>query len=176
MKKTSIIIVAIVMMAGLSTRVMAQNTATANAGAKIVQAISIVKNADLHFGTMSIPTGAVNVLLSTGNVRTASVPANITLLAQAPTTTNAAYTVTGSVAATYAITLPLNGVVTISSGANSMPVDDFVALTASTSGATTGSLGAGGSDTFVVGATLKLANAQPAGVYTGTYDVSVAYN
>lgn len=168
---------AIMIMAGFSTRIFAQDSEQTDAGAKIVSALSITEVDDLHFGTMTIPTGAVELELSTSTVRTPDVPANITLLSQAPVAQNAAYTVAGSANATYAITLPADGVVEITSGANSMDVDDFVAKTASAGiDGTTGTLDGSGADSFVVGATLKLANGQAAGVYTGTFNVSVDYN
>ncbi|MCX6268444.1 MAG: DUF4402 domain-containing protein, partial [Bacteroidetes bacterium] len=149
-----------------------------DAGAKIVKAIAITETAALHFGTMAIPTGAVDLVLTTGTARNPSVPANITLLAQAPVATNAAYTVTGSNDATYAIQLPSNGTVTITEGTTPMAVDNFVARSASAGAdGLTGHLGTStGTDTFVIGATLKLANAQPYGVYLGTFNVTVAYN
>lgn len=176
MKKSIILIAAVIMMAGLSNSLMAQ-TVNTSAGAKIVRAITLAQTAALHFGTMAIPTGAVDLLLTTGNVRTPSVPGNITLLAQSPASTNAAYTVTGSIGATYAITLPGDNTVTITEGSTPMHVDGFQAKTTSAgSNGLTGTLNGSGSDSFVIGATLKLANAQPFGVYSGTFDVTVSYN
>lgn len=163
---------AIMIMAGFSTRIFAQNTATTNAGAKIVSALTLTENTALHFGTMAIPTATSTVSVTTGGSRTST--GTITLLAQAPTFTNAAYTVNGSIGSTYSITVPANEVVTISNGTVTMEVNDFQALAASS--AVSPNLGAGGSDTFVVGATLELANGQAAGVYTGTFNVAVNYN
>jgi hypothetical protein len=163
------------LIAGITLTVNAQNTATTDAGAKIVTALTLTKTTDLHFGTMAIPTGAVNLVLATNGSRTASVPANITLLSQAPLATNAAYTVAGTAASTYAITLPTT--VTITSGTNNMTVASFVAKPASTGvNGVNGTLDGSGADSFVVGATLQLSNAQAAGVYTGTFNVSVNYN
>jgi hypothetical protein len=88
-------------------------------------------------------------------------------------TSAASYTVTGNQSATYAITLPANGTVKISNGtpAQDMNVRDFTcSLPLRTS------LEASGNGSFTVGATLDVAGSQAAGTYTGTYDVTVAYN
>jgi hypothetical protein len=43
-------------------------------------------------------------------------------------------------------------------------------------GSTQRNLDAAGNDTFNVGATLVVGANQPSGVYSGTFDVTVAYN
>ena len=153
-------------------------TETTGIGTKIVKAISLVEEQALHFGAMTIPTGPVEVSISTSNNRTASVPANITLLSQNPLASYAIYDVFGSADATYSINLPPDGIVTITEGTTPMHVDNFASRTDSGPGTDgfTGILDGSGSDYFTVGATLKLANGQPFGVYTGTFNVTVNYN
>lgn len=167
MKKTILFFAAIVMMAEISTNVMAQ-TATANAGAKIVVASTIVTENDLHFGTMSVPSAATTVTVSPSNERTAA--AGIILLPGTPASSAASYIVTGPSGGFYQITLPSS--VEINHLTFSMTVDNFtcsepdpanVALDA-TAGA------------FSVGATLNLVISQTAGVYTGEFDVTVTTN
>ena len=176
MKKSAIIFAAIVMMVVFTTSLKAQtNTENTTAGAKIVSALTILETQALHFGTMAIPTSASTVLLTPANVRSVA-SGTISLLAQAPVATNAAYTVAGMPDATYAIALPNNTAVTITSGANHMHVTDFVANTTSTNSSTSGLLSGGGADGIAVGATLNLDNVQPAGVYSGTFDITVNYN
>ena len=99
------------------------------------------------------------------------------LLAEAPTAQNAIYSVSGSDAATYAISLPLNGTVSISNGIEHMDIVDFIAHPVSTgTDATVGLLNSAGKDSFTVGATLKLGNNQAFGSYSGTFAISVNYN
>ena len=149
----------------------------ASSAAKIGTELSIVENADLHFGTMTIPTGAVNVTVTTSGLRSATVPSLITLLSQAPVAHNAAYTIYGSKNAHYIVTLPANNTVIITSGANQMHVDNFTIITVNNgAGNGTGKLNLTGTDTFRIGATLKLAGSQPAGSYTGTFTITAAYN
>ena len=170
MKKTSIIIAAIIMIAGFTSSLMAQNVIQTGAAAKIVSALT-VSNTDLdglHFGTMTRPTAATTVLVTAGNVR--SDGGAITLLAQTPTYHVAHYSVSGDGTATYLITLPTTNV-PITNGSVSMIVNNFTSSKASNIGTLVS-----GADTFTVGATLNLDINQASGLYTGTYDVSVAYN
>ncbi len=177
MKTPFIIFAVLIMMAGFSPAVQAQHSRNTSVGANIVKGLTITETAPLHFGTMSIPTAAVNVTLTTANGRNTPSPANINLLAQAPVSQTATYTISGSNAATYAITLPVNGAVTISNGAEHMDIVDFVAHSASTGvDGSTGLLNDSGVDSFTVGATLKLENEQPFGNYTGTFGITVNYN
>jgi hypothetical protein len=170
MKKLILIFAAIVMVAGFSANVMAQ-TETNTVGAKILTAMTIQETAPMHFGTMTVPTTLATVVLATdGSVSVGS--GTITLLAQAPTSTAAAYDITGDFNATYAITIDASTTITNGTPAEDMTVDNFVCSYAGL----TSTLSAGGLDAFTVGATLNLANAQPAGTYAGTFDVTVAYN
>jgi hypothetical protein len=176
MKKLLCGIITFIMIISITTTVSAQNTAkaTTNAGATIVSAISITSDIPLNFGVLSVPTADVNVILSTANARIADKPSNISLLPG--TTTNAHYNINGAVGCAYTITLPATNAVSISNGSNSMKVENFLALTKSTSNGTGGTLTSTGIDDFVVGATLQVKSGQPTGTYSGTFDVLVAYN
>lgn len=83
----------------------------------------------------------------------------------------ASYTVGGTSNATYAITLPLDGVVVLTSGPNSMAVNNF-----SSSPAGAGVIGGGGTQTLSVGATLTVGGNQATGSYSGSFNVTVEYN
>jgi len=178
MKKSLMLFAAIVMMASFSSKVMAQTTT--DAGAVIVDAITLTQTADLHFGVMTLPSGDVDIVVTPASVRTASVPANITLLGAAPTAHAAAYTVAGGADLTYAITLPADATVEITEtvgGLVTLAVNDFNAVVASEGAGTTGTLSGLGADSFNVGATLTVpVVGTTAGIYYGTFDVDVAYN
>lgn len=83
----------------------------------------------------------------------------------------ASFSVTGDPSMTYAISLPANGMVALTSGAHNMAVNNFTSSPASS-----GQLGGGGSQTLVVGATLSVAADQPNGSYSGSFTVTVDYN
>jgi len=146
--------------------VRAQATDTGDISVTIQnQAITLTNNTTLSFGTV----------LPFGRTGTVTVPAS-----GAPTVSNAFVSVPGSSAnwsvtgvpnAPYAITLPSSPAV-VTSGAFSMNVDTFTR----TSGTTQLYLDGAGDASFNVGATLHVGANQPAGIYTGTYNVTVAYN
>lgn len=174
MKKLFVIISAVVMVSGFSTKVMAQATENTAAAARIVTPISITETSSLHFGTMAISAGAPGTcVLSTQGARTQTGGVNLSV--QAPTASNAAYNVSGAVNTTYGITLPAT--ITVTTGTANMTISSLLARTASAAAnGLTGTLSASGTDNFTVGGTLSVAAGQSTGVYTGTFDVTVAYN
>lgn len=169
MKKSILIFVAIVMMAGFSNRVMAQVSATATATATIITPIAITKTVDMNFGNVAVSGTPGTVVLAPAGTR--GITGGATLPAVPGTVTAATFTVTGLGTSTYSITLPSTDL-TITSGGNTMLVNAFTS-TPSPSGA----LVAGTQD-ILVGATLNVGASQPAGTYTsGTpFTVTVNYN
>ena len=141
-------------------------TASANAGATIVAAITISKTADLSFGNVVAGGSIGTVVLSTAGSRSVT---GGTTLGNAGSTAAAAFTVEGEASATYAITLPAS--TSITSGGNNMTVNTFTSNPSST-----GTLSGAGSQTLLVGATLNVSASQATGTYTGSFDVTVAYN
>lgn len=80
--------------------------------------------------------------------------------------------VAGNPGAPYAVVLPTEVSLLSSDGSNSLVVDGFH-RTGNTSQLSIGSNGIGG---FYVGATVRVPANAAAGTYSGTYEVSVAYN
>lgn len=159
-----------VLLMGSAAVSFAQAAASANATAAIVTTISITKVVDMNFGNVAVQTAAGGaVVLTPASTRTAT--GGVTLPNTAGTVTAASFNVGGEGIYTYAITLP-SSAVTISSGVNSMTVGTFTSTPTGT-----GSLAAG-AQVLTVGATLNVAAAQPAGVYTSvmSFDVTVNYN
>jgi phage tail sheath protein FI len=145
--------------------------ATASASAVIMTPLSITRITDLHFGSATVSAAAGTILLTPAGVRTAS--GGVTLQPTAPTFTVASFTVAGQLNTAYTISLPAS--VTIDEGAlHTMLVNTF----ASNPNAT-GNLGATGSQTLTVGATLNVNGSQTPGSYTsngGPFTVTVNYN
>ena len=82
----------------------------------------------------------------------------------------AIFSVTGQESQSFKVTLPADGVVSIESGGNSMNITDFDHNLGETP-----ALDGTGNATLNVGAVLNVGVTQAAGVYTGTFDVTVAY-
>lgn len=148
----------------------AQEMASATATATIITPISITKAVDMNFGNVAVQsTNGGTVILATDGSRTKT--DGVTLPASGGTVTAASFTVNGTAGYTYAITLPTTAV-TLSSGANAMTATAFNSNPIATGILTSGT------QVLLVGATLNVAAAQPAGEYvTGTpFQVTVNYN
>ena len=159
---------------------MAQSTATgtANVGATILKPISIAKDVDLNFGKV-VPGAALGtVVLSPLAARTPSGGTTI-MATQTGTVAAAQFTVTGEGAATYTLSLPESTTMALTgTPGTTMTVDEFTSDLETVEGIATLTGTAGGSGTKVikVGATLNVGANQPQGVYSGTFEVTVAYN
>jgi len=146
--------------------------ATGTATATIGTAISITQDAggtnagNLAFGHIIPGTGGTVTIAPDGTVGQTGA---ITLTTQL-TKSAAQFAVSGDVGKTYNVTLPADNTVTISNGTTTMRVDGF---TKSLAGL--GTLDASGAQTFKVGGTLTVGNAQDTGFYTGTFTVTAAY-
>ena len=127
----------------------------------------------MNFGNVSVQaqTGGT-VILSTGGIRSAT--GGVTLPATGGTVTAAAFTVTGAAMYSYTITLPQTPFIIAmnSKGTTTMTVTAFLS-TPSITGTLTG-----GTQNLTIGATLNIAAAQPAGLYTSItgFPVTVNYN
>ena len=165
MKKANIIaIAAVVAFAVFGGKAEAADTATANASATLVSAITLTKVVDLDFGRLS--SGAVGGTAVVDAAGTRTVTGDV--VEEGGTPTAADFTITGEAGLSYDITLPAS--VSIVSGTNSITVDTFTSNKAGNAGTLV--LGA---DSFSVGATLNVAGSQAVGTYTGTFDVTCAY-
>lgn len=131
------------------------------------QAITLTNQTALSFGTV-LPfgrNGTVTINAATG----ASSASNVHVAVEG---SNANWSVTGVPGAFYSITLPDNGAVSVTAGAEAMSVTGFTdSLSPSQQ-----RLDATGNGSFGVGATLQVSANQASGTYTGTYLVTVAYN
>ena len=144
----------------------AQATATASTGASVTIAdpIAISKTADLAFGTVVASAAAGTVTVGTTNNRT--VGGGVSALGG--TVTSAAYTVTGYGTSSYSIALPTS--VSLTGPGTAMTANTFVSSVGGSASLTAGT------GSFAVGATLAVGANQAAGAYSGTFDVTVAYN
>jgi hypothetical protein len=168
MKKIIISLFTIGTLVGLSNNLNAQNTATesGNANATIITPITITNTNDLSFGAIVDGTGTVT--MSTAGVRTTDYQAFAGT--QVGTVTAATFDITGQGAYTYAITLPTSAVTLSEPDAATLTVSSFVSDPSGTGALTAGA------GSVSVGATLNVIQGQTAGVYTGSFDVTVAYN
>ena len=186
MKKTILIIGAIVMMAGFSTRVMAQThsaTITNDAVAELIVPMTLNKTAGLNFGTLNLGTGASGaVVLSTGGTSTPSGGVTLSSFKNRPSV--ATYKVTGTYSQTYALTIDNSITLTAASvlaGVKTMTVSNLTVSytnkpTEAPANGSTSTLDATGIDSFKIGGTLTVDASQAGGIYNGSFTASVDYN
>jgi hypothetical protein len=162
-----------IVLAGLSTGVNAQATATATAAGTIISPISIVKDVNLNFGNMSSDGTVGTVVLSAAASPTRLASGGLTAVAATPGTVTAAkFTVTGNNGFTYLITVPTAPVSLVGTTAG-VTATSFTTDKASN----IGSISTGTTDVFYVGATFNAPVLIAAGTYTsGNFNVTVNYN
>jgi len=146
----------------------ASSTATATASATIVNPLEIYKNSDLAFGNIASGPSYGTVTIGTDGSRYGM--GGVTLIQVGNYNSAAQFSITGYPNATFAIMLPYS--VGITNGGSWMYVDNFV----SDLGNYSNTLDWYGNATMNVGATLNVEAGQEPGYYTGSFDVTVAYN
>lgn len=166
------VILSALVLTAFAVNANAQATATATATATIVTPISITKNVDMNFGNIAVSAASGGtVILAPAGTRTTGGAGGVTLPAVAGTVTAASFTVNGNGSYTYAITLPSSAVTLTGPAAATMDATAFTSTPSATGTLT------GGTQNLLVGATLTVAAAQAAGVYTsGNFNVTVNYN
>ena len=143
----------------------AATSATANATAEVLSTLTVTADSALNFGQIAANTGGTVTV--NGDSTVASTGTLISTGTRAP----AGFTVTGTPGVNVVLTLPGTATLTRVSGTQTMSITGF---NSNRSGAF--QLAAGtGSATFAVGGTLGVASGQVAGVYNGTFSVSVEY-
>ena len=173
MKKKIIAFSYMVLISASSSKIDAA-TSIAECTATIAPGITANKNTetstggDLTFGTI-IPGSSSGTITITPLTSTRSSSGGVVLVnsISGPAT----FDVTGAANSPYTVTLPNNGTITISNGSNTMTVNSFSA--SPTSGNST--LNSQGLSSFKVGGKLEVHANQPAGSYSGTFDVTVGY-
>jgi len=185
MKKVIMLFAVVVMMAGVTTSLMAQGTSatvtSTSAGAKLIVPMTLTETAPLHFGTMVVAATAVaGTCLLPSNSTTRQFSGGVTATTIAPVATNAAYDVTGTMNVTYALVLPSTITVTETTASSATMTISLLKARftngAPVADAITSTLSGTGTDSFTLGGTLTIKTAQLPGIYHGTFDVSVDYN
>jgi hypothetical protein len=145
------------------------SSATADASSTIIQPVTIAKNNDLAFGRIVKPASG------TGSVAIAntadSVNATGAVALSGITTSRAKFTISGEGGQSVSVSVPAS--VTMSNGADTLDVTLDGDLGTSTT--LSGALGDTGTAALNVGGSFSLASTTKTGVYTGTFQVDVAY-
>ena len=154
--------------------VLAQTSASGTGSLTIIQPLTITKNADLQFGSVVRPVSAAGaVAVAVTGART--VTGDIQALASGDTPQAARFTISGEGGHALSVTIPAS--FTLANGAQSLVVTTTNNLTGALSAQTlSGTAGGAGALDVRVGGTVALSTTTPAGLYTGAFTVSTAYN
>lgn len=164
----------VMVLGGIGNAQAADGTGTANA--TVVRPITITASSpNLRFGSFSTSAAGQTVAIATDGTRMLTGAVGVGSGQNAFGA--ASFTVGGEGALTYAITLPSTTDITTGTGlaAETMAVSSFVSNPSGT-GTLSGTAGTAGTQTLLVGATITTVASQVAGIYSGTFTVTVAYN
>lgn len=138
-----------------------------DATAHIIQPIEINKVADLRFGNIAAGTAAGAVIIAASGDR--SYTGDVRLIAAGDDSSPASFELTGYPDAAFTISLPMS--IMIATGVHEMEVIGFESSLGNSS-----ILNSLGEASLQVGATLNVEANQKAGLYQGSFEVTVAYN
>ncbi|MFY8086404.1 MAG: DUF4402 domain-containing protein [Rubrivivax sp.] len=141
-----------------------------SATATVASALSITAATALGFGSFVPDTSAATVVIAPQSTSFRSRTGNISLLdsgAGAPSTVS----VSGAPNMSFSVNLPTTPVSLFGPNSSAMTMTNFT----SNLGAAKGTVGGGGTASFLVGATLNVGASQVPGSYTGSFSVTVSY-
>lgn len=160
------------------------STVTASAGATIIVPMTLTEQNSLNFGTTNKQSGvAGSVVLSTSDAsRDFSGGVSGSLIGDPAS--NAIFNITGAYDSSYAITLP-SSITVMETGSMAMTINELkirfsggsadIAITEGNNSINK-VLNGNGNDSFSLGGKLNIESEQVAGIYSGTYSVTVDYN
>jgi len=167
MTQSAVAAIGLSMLAGSA---FAQSSAsqTTTGTATIIQPITLMAGTGLAFGTLVRPSTGSGVVTIDQTSGARTVTGGVVALAS--TTSRATYTVGGEGGQTFSIAVPATFSLT---GPGTIAVT--LTPTAAT-GTLSNALGVAGAASFGVGGNFTIAAATATGVYSGSYNVTVAYN
>ena len=151
---------------------IAQVSVSSTATAQVIAALTATETAQLNFGRFSPETQGGTILLTPDGVLTTQG----TVVTGGGSHSSASFYITGEPNATFSIILPSTpAILTNNASSKTMQVTGWQSIPAPGVGA--GKL-TGGSLTVQVGAALNVGdvNANPVGIYTGSYSITFTYN
>lgn len=163
----ALVVTAVSALVPSSAFAQASDTEPANASANIIAPITLTKTADLVFGDIVPNTTAGTVVMNTAGTITGTT-GGVTALTS--TRGAALFTVAGQAARVYTVTPVGNITISNVAGPNMIINSTFDC------GGGACTVGAAGGSAVRVAGTLNVGAAQPAALYTGTFNVTVTYN
>jgi hypothetical protein len=173
MKNHILLFIGLALFLGIAVqKAKAQATATAHAFAEIIAALTATETAQLNFGKFSPEVQGGQVIVSPDGIRTTSG----SVILSGGIANSGIFYLTGAPDAAFSIQLPVGpAVLTHQNSTNTMLVSNWVSTPQSGTG--TGVL-ADGQQFVYLGATLQVGSMldNPVGLYSGTFNLTFAYN
>lgn len=171
MNKTAICMLALAGAAAMSSPAFAQNSASATASGSvtIIRPIELTKDVDLVFGRIVKPASGSGSVAIADTADTVSATGAVAL--SGITTSRAKFTINGEGGQSVSVTVPAS--FSLTNGTDSIAVTLDPDLGASTT--LSNALGAAGSKSLYVGGSFAVGSGLSTGAYTGSFNVSVAY-
>jgi len=173
MKKTLLISLIVALLFGIAIpKVHSQNTVTAQAFAEVIAALTATETSQLNFGKFSPEVQGGQIIVSPDGARVASG----SVILSGGLANSGIFHLTGAPDATFSIQLPEGPAILTHQNSNkTMLVSDWVSSPQSGTG--TGVL-VDGQQYVHLGATLNVGSTvdNPVGLYSGTYNLTFAYN
>ena len=129
--------------------------------------LTVVRTGDLAFGRFVAGTGGTVTVTANGN----AVSAGDVFIPTSSTASPATFAVSGEPDFVFALTLPGDQQVALTSNTGSMALTNFTSA-----GGPTGQLNSVGAQSLSIGATLNVGSGQPPGAYSGSFSILVEYN
>jgi hypothetical protein len=166
--------IASAMLAGVATPAFGQatNTAETTGSTTIIRPVTISKTADLSFGRIVRPSSSTSTVALTDASDTVTASGNGLVLAGIATS-RAKYNINGEGGQAVSITIPANFTMTHTNSTDTLLVTLDPDLTATET--LDSSLGNAGTKALNIGGSFPLTTTTVTGAYTGTFNVSVAY-
>jgi hypothetical protein len=162
-----------ILFSGVSVMASAQNNATqaATASAKIVAPLTLVKSADLNFGTIATSNAVGTVTVPATSGSQASATGGASMVASSLSQTGpAVFAITGESDQTFKLNVKTGDVITLANGDETMDVTLSIPGFTATANTLTG-----GTRTLYIGGSLAVGANQVSGSYSKTFDVTIAY-
>lgn len=141
------------------------------ASATVATALTITSATTLNFGTFVADTAAGTVVIAPQATAFRSKTGNITLLDSGPGAPSTV-AVSGAPSTTFSVNLPTSTVTLSGPNSSVMTISTF---TSSLGTNNKGTIGGGGTASFLVGGTLSVGASQVPGTYSGSFSVTVTY-
>lgn len=156
---------------------VAQQIRTTTAGALIVEGITLSQTRGIQFGSIPLPAKTSMIAVNAGQDQGKGSLTDYTFIPVPPDACPGVFSLSGEGNATYSITFPSQGSVTLTNGTKTLNVVGFSACPLSAGpNMQLGNLNDSGTDRFSVGATLQLEAGLTTGNYCGTFGLCVNYN